>query len=85
MGERKPGRLRRGVGLTAEEMRHVGGLSGIFALRLPGLFLVLPVLSAYALHLKGATPFLADRAVGFYGPAHTGMQVPFGMLSDLPH
>lgn len=79
---KKPGRLRRGVGLTNEEMRHVGGLSGIFALRLLGLFLVLPVLSVYALGLKGATPFLAGLAVGFYGLAQTGMQVPFGMLSD---
>ncbi|MDE2491103.1 MAG: MFS transporter [Elusimicrobia bacterium] len=82
MTEKKQGRLRRGVGLTNEEMRHVGGLSGIFALRLLGLFLVLPVLSVYALHLKGATPFLAGLAVGFYGLAQTGMQVPFGMLSD---
>ncbi|MDE2236801.1 MAG: MFS transporter [Elusimicrobia bacterium] len=79
---KKQGRLRRGVGMTNEEMRHVGGLSGIFALRLLGLFLVLPVLSIYALGLRGATPFLAGLAVGFYGLAQTGMQLPFGMLSD---
>ena len=72
----------RGVGLTAREMRDVAGLSGIFSLRLLGLFLVLPVLSAYALKLEGATPFLAGVAVGLYGLAQTIMQVPFGMLSD---
>lgn len=75
-------RLRRGVGLTNEEMRHVAGLSGIFSLRLLGLFLVLPVLSVYAMGLQGATPFLAGLSVGFYGLAQTGMQLPFGMLSD---
>ncbi len=82
MSEKKQGRLRRGVGLTNEELFHVGGLSGIFALRLLGLFLLLPVLSVYALHLSGATPFLAGLAVGFYGLAQTSMQVPSGMLSD---
>lgn len=79
---KKPGRLRRGVGLTNEELRHVGGLSGIIALRLLGLFLVLPVLSVYALGLKGATPFMAGLAVGFYGLAQMIMQAPAGMLSD---
>ncbi|MDE2293379.1 MAG: MFS transporter [Elusimicrobia bacterium] len=82
MSEAKQGRLRRGVGLTAEEMRHVLGLSGVFSLRLLGLFLVLPVLSVYALSLKGATPFLAGLTVGFYGLAQLMMQVPSGVLSD---
>src|SRR5579885_2295399 len=81
-GGKKQGRLRRGIGLTNEEMRHVGGLSGICSLRLLGLFLVLPVLSVYALGLAGATPLLAGLAVGFYGLAQTGMQLPMGMLSD---
>ncbi len=74
--------LRRGVGLTNEEMRHVGGLSGVIALRLLGLFLVLPVLSVYALGLRGSTPFLAGLAVGFYGLAQMIMQAPAGILSD---
>ena len=74
--------LRRGVGLTREELGHVFGLSGIFALRLLGLFLVLPVLSIYAKDLRGATPFLAGLAVGLYGLAQMCLQLPFGLLSD---
>lgn len=72
----------RGVGLTREELKNVAGLSGIFMLRMLGLFLVLPVLSVHALTLEGATPFLAGLAVGFYGLSQTFFTVPMGMLSD---
>ncbi|MBI3299233.1 MAG: MFS transporter [Elusimicrobia bacterium] len=72
----------RGVGLTALELRNVAGLSGIFALRMLGLFLVLPVLSVHALTLEGATPMLAGMAVGFYGLSQTLFTVPMGLLSD---
>lgn len=69
-------------GLTREELRDVLGLSAIFALRLLGLFLLLPVLSVYAHGLAGATPFLAGLAVGAYGLSQTVLQVPVGILSD---
>ncbi|MBI2361909.1 MAG: MFS transporter [Elusimicrobia bacterium] len=72
----------RGVGLTPDELRHVVGLSGVFALRMLGLFLVLPVLSIHAKGLLGATPFLAGMAVGFYGLSQTFFTVPMGLLSD---
>jgi MFS family permease len=72
----------KGLGLNGRELRDVLGLSGIFALRLLGLFLLLPVLSVYALSLPGATPMLAGLAVGAYGLSQLILQVPFGMLSD---
>lgn len=72
----------KGVGLTPVELRNVAGLSGIFMLRMLGLFLVLPVLSVHALTLEGSTPFLAGLAVGFYGLSQTMFTVPMGMLSD---
>lgn len=67
--------------LTGREMKDVVGLSGIFMLRMLGLFLVLPVLSVYARDL-GATAMMAGLSVGIYGLAQTILQVPFGMLSD---
>lgn len=69
-------------GLTRQELTDVLGLSAIFALRLLGLFLLLPVLSIYARGLEGATPFLAGFAVGAYGLSQTVLQVPVGVLSD---
>ena len=57
-------------------------LSFIVALRFFGLFIVLPVLSVYALQMPGATPFLAGIAVGGYALTQALFQVPFGMMSD---
>lgn len=57
-------------------------LSAILSLRFFGLFLVLPVLSAYALNLEGATPFLIGVIVGGYALTQALFQVPFGTMSD---
>ena len=57
-------------------------LSLIVALRFFGLFIVLPVLSIYALDMEGATPFLAGLVVGGYALTQAAFQVPFGMMSD---
>jgi len=57
-------------------------LSSILFLRFLGLFLVLPVLSAYALSLKGATPLLVGIIVGGYALTQAVFQIPFGSMSD---
>ncbi len=57
-------------------------LSLIVALRFFGLFIVLPVLSIYALDMPGATPFLAGLVVGGYALTQAAFQVPFGLMSD---
>ena len=57
-------------------------LSLIVALRFFGLFIVLPVLSIYALDMEGATPFLAGLVVGGYALTQAAFQVPFGLISD---
>ena len=57
-------------------------LSSILFLRFLGLFLVLPVLSVYALDLEGATPFLVGVIVGGYALTQAVFQVPFGTMSD---
>ena len=62
--------------------KKVFPLSSILFLRFLGLFLVLPVLSVYALDLKGATPFLVGVIVGGYALTQAIFQVPFGSMSD---
>mgnify|MGYP002713091259 CR=1 FL=1 len=57
-------------------------LSAILSLRFLGLFLVLPVISIYALSLEGATPFLVGVVVGGYALTQAVFQVPFGSMSD---
>ena len=57
-------------------------LSSIIFLRFLGLFLVLPVLSVYALDLDGATPFLVGVVVGGYALTQAIFQLPFGAISD---
>lgn len=57
-------------------------LSIIISLRFLGLFIVLPVLSIYALGLEGANESLIGIAIGGYALTQMLLQVPFGMLSD---
>ncbi len=63
-------------------MKTVMPLSLIIALRFLGLFIVLPVLSAYALTLDGANAMLVGIVVGGYALTQTIFQVPFGLMSD---
>jgi len=63
-------------------IKQIMPLSLIVALRFFGLFIVLPVLSIYALEMEGATPFLAGLVVGGYALTQAIFQVPFGMMSD---
>lgn len=63
-------------------LKSVLPLSFIIGTRFFGLFIVLPVLSLYALELKGANEFLIGLLVGIYALMQMLLQVPFGMLSD---
>jgi len=62
--------------------KKVMPLSIILSLRFLGLFLVLPIISVYALSLDGATPILVGIVVGGYALTQAIFQVPFGNLSD---
>jgi predicted MFS family arabinose efflux permease len=57
-------------------------LSLIIAFRFLGLFIVLPVISVYALSLPGSTPTLAGIVIGGYAITQMIFQVPFGIMSD---
>ncbi|MHC3995109.1 MFS transporter [Thiomicrolovo sp. ZZH C-3] len=63
-------------------MKKTLPLSMIIGLRFFGLFIVLSVLSQYALELPGGTPFLAGVALGGYALTQAFLQVPFGAMSD---
>ncbi len=68
--------------MTPRERRAAISLAGIFATRMLGLFLILPVFALYAEDLTGATPTLVGLAIGIYGLTQAIFQIPFGMLSD---
>ena len=55
--------------LLTTERRAITGLAGLYATRMLGLFMVLPVLALYAKDLSGATPLLVGVALGAYGRA----------------
>ena len=65
-----------------EIVRKVLPLSLIVALRFFGLFIVLSVLSQYAMGMPGGTAMLAGMAVGGYALTQAVLQVPYGVLSD---
>jgi len=62
--------------------KDVFPLSLIIGLRFFGLFVVLPVLSVYALEMEGSSHFLAGAVVGSYALTQIVFQVPFGVMSD---
>jgi MFS family permease len=73
---------RPSVRLDPAEWRAVWSLATIYATRMLGLFLLLPVMALYAGGLPGATPWLAGLAVGAYGLTQAVLQIPFGSASD---
>ena len=68
--------------MNRQEKTAVFSLASIFALRMFGLFLLLPVLSIYAANMPGTTPLLIGLALGIYGLTQAILQIPFGLLSD---
>lgn len=55
----------------------------LFALRLLGIFLILPVFSVWAQTLEGGTnAFMVGMALGIYGLTQAVLQIPFGAASD---
>ena len=64
------------------ERRSAITLALLMCFRMLGLFMILPVFSLYAQHLKGVTPSLVGIALGIYGLTQACLQIPFGMLSD---
>jgi len=70
--------------MSPEERRAGASLASIFALRMLGLFLILPVFSVYARTLPGGDSLtLVGLALGAYGLTQAVFQIPYGIASDL--
>ncbi len=69
--------------MTATERRSSFSLASIFALRMLGLFWVLPVFALEAARLPGGDdPARVGLAMGIYGLTQGLLQMPFGLASD---
>ena len=68
--------------MTLSEKRATWSLASIYALRMLGLFMILPVLSLFAKELEGSTDSLMGLAIGIYGISQAILQIPFGLMSD---
>lgn len=68
--------------MTKKELKATSSLALIYAFRMLGLFMILPVFSVYAKTLPFSTPFLIGLTLGIYGFTQACLQIPFGLISD---
>jgi MFS family permease len=69
--------------MSSEEKRAGISLAAVFALRMLGLFLILPVFSVYAKDLpSGNDVALVGMALGAYGLTQACLQIAYGAASD---
>ena len=69
--------------MTPDERRSAFSLSSIYALRMLGLFMVMPVFMLEARHYEGGDDLSAvGMAMGVYGLVQAVLQIPFGMAAD---
>lgn len=72
-----------GAAMSRTEIRATASLASIFALRMLGLFLILPVFSVHAKTLAGGeSATLIGLAMGIYGLTQSFLQIPYGIASD---
>jgi MFS family permease len=68
--------------LTALERRAAISLALVFAFRMLGLFMLIPVFAIYGKDLVGFSPVWIGLAIGAYGLTQAVLQIPMGWLSD---
>lgn len=68
--------------LTTLERRTAISLALVFAFRMLGLFMLIPVFAIYGEHLTGFSPLWIGLAIGAYGLTQAVLQIPMGWLSD---
>ncbi len=64
------------------EKRTAVSLAAVYAVRMLGLFMILPVFTLYAENIPEITPFMIGLAIGIYGLTQAVLQIPLGLLSD---
>ncbi len=75
-------RMKSTPGFLPAERRAIGLLAAVYAVRMLGLFMVLPVFFIHGVDLVDASPELLGLAIGIYGLSQALLQIPFGVLSD---
>ena len=69
--------------LSAPELRATVSLAAIFALRMLGLFMIMPVFSIYAKTIPGGdNVLLVGIALGAYGVTQSMLYIFYGWISD---
>ena len=68
--------------LNSREKRAAVSLASVFAFRMLGLFMLMPVLAIYGQELSGFSPIWIGFAIGAYGLTQAVLQIPMGWLSD---
>jgi MFS family permease len=69
--------------MTSGELRASASLASLYAFRMLGLFLILPVFAVHAHTLPGGDdPLLVGLVLGIYSLTQGVLQLPFGMASD---
>ncbi|MEY4515756.1 MAG: hypothetical protein RL180_102 [Pseudomonadota bacterium] len=68
--------------MNSSERRATVALGSIFALRMLGLFMIVPVFAIYGQGYAGATPALIGLAIGVYGLTQAFLQIPVSLLAD---
>jgi predicted MFS family arabinose efflux permease len=68
--------------MSAMEKRATLSLASIYALRMLGLFMLLPIISLFTEKMPGSTPQMVGFTMGIYGLTQAVLQIPFGLLSD---
>ncbi|MCF6434826.1 MULTISPECIES: MFS transporter [Pseudoalteromonas] len=68
--------------LNLLEKRAALSLASVFAFRMLGLFMLMPVLAIYGQSLEHVSPMWIGLAIGAYGLTQALLQIPMGWLSD---
>ena len=69
--------------MSSTERRSTISLASIYALRMLGMFLILPIFAIYAQTLEGGQDHtMVGLALGAYGLTQVLLQLPFGIASD---
>ena len=67
-------------GLTTIEVRAVSGLATVLALRMFGMFMILPVFSIYGGSLPGGENKISLGLAGIYGLTRLVLQIPMNIF-----
>ncbi len=68
--------------LNTLEKRTAVSLASVFAIRMLGLFMLMPIMAIYGQSLEGVSPLWIGLAIGAYGLTQAAFQIPMGWLSD---